>query len=207
MDNVTVVSILPYEIYDSKPNLYPGAFTIPAGKTKEPGLLEITKSIFWIPMAFGAPSLPASSSPSEVANSVVNDYVDALLGIGPNCRPGLWVESRVFQNSDHAAIQLKDKLPERINAQRNWFLSLVNMADAEFAKHKQPQSISDLQKMAARELNIQDRPWLLSLDQLQVNNCPACYNPVNMLAAICGHCKYIIDETKYNSMKFVTEVK
>ena len=205
-NKVSIISILPYEIFDSKPNLYPGTFTIPAGNSKSPGLLEVSRSIFWIPMAFGAPSLPATSSPTEVANSIINDYVNALLGVGPDCKPGLWVEPKTFESSEKARQELSLKMLPKIEAQRRWFLSLVNMADAEYNKHKQAQSISDLQKMAALELNIKDRPWLLSLDQLQINNCPACYQPVNVNAAICGACRYIIDETRYKSMKFAVEM-
>lgn len=204
MDKCTVVSILPYEIYDSKPNLYPGSFTIPAGTVRKPGLLEVRRSTFWIPMAFGAPSLPAHSSPDEVANSIVNDYVDAMLSVGPGQRPGLWVEERVFKDSDEAAALLIPVIPDKVKAQRQWFLTLVNMADAEFKKHGQAQSISDLQKLAARELQLNDRPWLLTIDQLSINNCPACYNPVNTNAVICGACKYILQPDRYESMRFAT---
>ena len=157
----TVVSILPYEINDSKPNLYPGNFIIPAGKMMKPGLLAVTKSAFYIPMAFGAASLQAFSSPFEVANSIVNDYVGALYSVSEDARPGLFVENSEFKDSDEAARLLADKIVKYNTSQRNWFMKLVNSADTEYKSHNNANAISDLQKMAARELNLKDRTWLM----------------------------------------------
>jgi hypothetical protein len=198
----TVVSILPLEIRDSKPNLYPGNFIIPAGMINKPGLLEVTKSVFYIPMAFGAPSLQAASSCLEVAESIVRDYVDALIGISDDNRPGIWVENQTFKDSQEAAIVLMPEIQKRIVAQRNWFVSLVNLADAEFRQHNQANSISSLQKLAARELNLKDRPWMITLDQLSVNNCPMCFSQVNAAAVMCGACRYVIKPELYDPKKF-----
>lgn len=198
----TILSILPHEIRDSKPNLYPGSFIIPAGTFKKPGLLTIEKSVFYVPMAFGAASLKATSSSYEVANSVVNDYVSALIEVSENCRPGIWVVNEKVKNATEASVIYVEQIQKYLAAQRNWFFSLVNAADAEYAKHHQAQSISDLQKMAARELNLKDKPWLLDISQLSINNCPACYAPVNANAILCPSCRYVIDKEKYNPANF-----
>jgi len=205
--SVTIVSILPYEIYDSKPNLYPGNFTIPAGNAAKPGLLEIERSTFHIPMAFGAPPMRAHSSPFEVATSVVNDYVGALLSVGPDTKPGVWVEDKTFKNSALAAVQLAEKIAEVLIKQQKWFFSLVNLADAEYNKHKNAMAISDFQKMAARELNLKDKPWLLDMSQLAINNCPACYAAINANAIICSSCRYVIKPELYDSKKFAVETR
>jgi hypothetical protein len=156
---------------------------------------------------FGAPSLAAHSAPDEVAKSIVNDYVNALLGVNSDCRPGIWVEEQVFRDSTDAAKKLINEIAARNVAQQKWFFSLVNLADAEFGKHHQAQSISDLQKLAASQLNLKDRPWMLSLDQLSINNCPMCYNPVNVSAIICGTCRYVLKPDQYHPEKFAVETK
>lgn len=199
---VTVVSILPIEIRDSKPNLYPGHFVIPGGNFTDPGLLFVEKSVFYVPMAFGAPSLQIASGALEVANSIVNDYVGALFGVSEDCRPGLFVKNKVFKNSKECAVECVGEIQSALAAQRRWFHYLVNEADAEFQKHHQAKSISDLQKMAARELNLKDKPWLLDITQLSVNNCPACYAAVNVNAALCPSCRYVINPEKYKGMTF-----
>ena len=200
----TVVSILPYEIQDSKPNLYPGNFIIPAGRFNNPGLLTVEKSVFYVPMAFGAPSLRAHSSAFEVANSIVNDYVGALLGVNDKRRPGLFVVNDSFNDSKEAAVKCATQIAELNIAQREWFHQLTQMADAEYNRHHQAESISDLQKMAARELNLKDKPWLVDISQLSINNCPACFAPVNANAALCGSCRYIINPEKYKNMSFAS---
>lgn len=199
---VTVVSILPYEIRDSKPNLYPGHFIIPAGKLTDPGLLFVEKSVFYVPMAFGAPSLQIASGALEVANSIINDYIGALLGVDENCRPGIFVKNKVFKDSKECAIECISDIQKSLGAQQKWFHRLVSMADAEYSKHHQAESISDLQKMAARELNLRDKPWLLDISQLSVNNCPACYTPVNTNAVLCPSCRYVLNAEKYKGMTF-----
>jgi len=201
----SVVSILPYEIADSKPNLYPGTFIIPAGRFESPGILQVTKSVFYVPMAFGAPSLQASSSSFEVANSIVNDYVGALLGINEDCKPGLFVINEVLTQKEILVKHLSE-IQKYLAAQRKWFMRLVTMADAEYSRHHQAESISDLQKMAARELNMKDKPWLLDISQLQVNNCPACYSPVNMNAVVCPSCRYVIKPDLYKQMTFAVSL-
>lgn len=201
---VSVISILPFEIKDSKPNLYPGYFIIPAGSSTKPGILTVEKSAFYVPMAFGAPSLQVYSGAIEVANSIVNDYIGALLGVGEDTRPGIFVKNEVFKNKADAAVQCAVEIEKYQDYQRRWFFELVQMADAEYSKHQQAKSISDLQKMAARELNLKDKPWLLSIEQLSVNNCPACYSPVNINATICGNCRYVINKEKYNPSDFAT---
>jgi hypothetical protein len=203
----TVVSILPREITDRKPNLYPGDFVIPAGNSVKPGLLIVTKSVFYIPMAFGAPSLQAVSAPHEVATSIVNDYVGALIGITDDCRPGLFVVNDGLSNPNEVVKQFGNEITKLRDAQNRWFMRLVTMADAEYDKHKQAESISDLQKMAARELNLKNKPWLLDINQLQINNCPACYLPVNTNAIICPTCKYILNMDKYNPKAFAVELR
>lgn len=203
----TVVSILPFEIRESKPNLYPGMFTIPAGTFKQPGYLKVTNSRFYIPMAFGAPSMAAHSPAYEVARSIVNDYVGALLGVNDECRPGIFVVDRDFKTDQQARDFLEDMLPAAKAAQDKWFFTLVNLADQDFNKHHQAQSVSDLQKVAARELNIKDKPWLLDITQLSLSNCPACYSAVNAQAVICPNCRYVIKPDVYKSMTFAVEVK
>lgn len=203
----TVVSILPYEIRESKPNLYPGNFTIPAGSILKPGLLKVTHSRFYIPMAFGAPAMAAHSPAYEVARSIVNDYVTSLLGANEDCRPGIFVVDRIFSSVREAASELIAELPAILEAQRKWFFSLVNTADAEFNQyHQNPQVVSDLQRMAARELNLKNKPWLQDFTQLSLNNCPACYTSVNDKAVICPNCRYVLNADKYKSMQFAVEV-
>jgi hypothetical protein len=199
---VSIISILPIEIRDTKPNLYPGNFIIPAGTRAKPGILTIGNSRFYVPMAFGAAPLPVQSYCLEVANSVVNDWIGALIEVTPECRPGIFVAPKQFNSTQQVLAELATELIKAEEAQRQWFMRLVNEADHEFSKHNQARSISDLQKIAGRELNLQNKPWLMTVDQLSVNNCPACFKPVNTNAVICGDCRYILKPDIYENMKF-----
>jgi hypothetical protein len=168
--------------------------------------LSVGKSAFYIPMAFGAPSLQAFSSPFEVATSIVNDWVGAMLTVSEDARPGIFVANKSFKSQGEAAGELATEIADRLQAQHRWFVKLVNEADKEYRTHNNGNAISDLQKVAARQLNLKDRPWLMDLTQMGLNNCPACYNPININAIICGHCKYVVNPEKYAQMTFASGI-
>lgn len=202
----SVISILPIEIRDSKPNLYPGNFIIPAGSVEKPGILTVGNSRFYVPMAFGAAPLAVQSYCTEVAKSIVTDWVGAMLSVDAESRPGIFVAEGQFKTTDEVRAKLATELVKAQIAQRQWFIRLVNLADHEFSKHHQAESISDLQKVAGRELNLRDKPWMMTVDQLSVNNCPACYHPVNVSAVICGSCRYVLKPEVYKNMTFAEVV-
>jgi hypothetical protein len=209
----TLVSIMPWAIREKKPGLNPGEFMLKPGSVKEPALFVIKKAQIRMmdqDFRFYAMDIPLK----QVAEDVVNCYNHALVGFEHNVAvPGFfWVEGSYeddpegTENGMTALEKLKKdhykSILEAEKKMRTWFERLVRMADDDWAVLPQHQQISDIQRTAAKYVNV-ERPWL-STDVSESKRCPACMSIVQSAAAVCFACKAILDIAKYEKMKFAT---
>ncbi|MHA2376731.1 MAG: hypothetical protein ACXAB9_11230 [Candidatus Thorarchaeota archaeon] len=210
----TLVSIMPWAIREKKPGLNPGEFMLPPGSVKEPALFVIKKAQIRMmdqDYRFYAMDIPLD----KVAADVVNCYNQALVGFEHEVAvPGFfWVEGAYEDDEDmkaegaQTALEKlkKDHYKTILDAEKKmitWFQRLVRMADDDWAVLPQHQQISDIQRTAAKYVNV-ERPWL-STDVSESKRCPACMSIVQSAAAVCFACKAILDITKYEKMKFAT---
>ena len=107
--------------------------------------------------------------------------------------PGLFYVPGEFTREklkvDHAGLLLK----AQVN-QKKWFLELVRIADILWARSNgNPLSISDDARMACKELNITQKPWLGDIQASELIRCVACGNLRNSAFPICAVCKAIAD--------------
>jgi hypothetical protein len=93
LDKSTVVSIYPRELVERKPTIQPGIFTIPAGSIEKPTLVVVGPSSWWRDIDIEQPLLEIVNGSVQVANSIVVDYCNGLLGCNMrDTMPGLfWV--------------------------------------------------------------------------------------------------------------------
>lgn len=203
-DISTVISILPFSPpVETKPGLVPGHFRIPAGTLEKPGVLIVPTCYYGI-YQLDWKSIRVPEPSTIVANSIVRDYIAALPCISygdneePVALPGLcWKEGQF--NERAVAHEFAEDLMQLAGYQRQWFKNLVDMADDDFAKFPMKRAISKLQKDAARALSL-NRPWL---SEIVMKNCPGCAQPVAEAAAICPHCRTIINEERAALLKRV----
>jgi hypothetical protein len=204
----TVISIVPFPIQEHKPGIYPGDFTIPASKLNEPVVLHLGESVYYVEVDENR-SLPVHSSPREMARSLVEDYVTSNLAYNPgdNAGPGVIWKDGMLSASDFK-LKFPKELEELIQKQWNWFIKLVKMADDDYEKTRRHQSISDMQRYAAKALNL-DKPWIISqpseqsiLQHSDTMRCAACQSFISKVAIICPQCKMIINEEKWKTLKF-----
>jgi hypothetical protein len=79
-------------------------------------------------------------------------------------------------------------------SQKKWFLELVRIADILWSRSNgNPLSISDDARLACKELNIQNKPWLGDMQTAELVRCIACGNLRNPQFPICQTCKAIAD--------------
>ena len=196
----TLVNIMPWPITEKKPAVNPGEFRLDPGSVKEPTLFVIKKAQIRMmdqDYRFYAMDIPLDT----VAKSVVDNYNQTLVGFEHEVAvPGFfWVEGE-FEDVE----ALKKKHYKTIlTAEKRmveWFKRLVRMADDDWAVLPQHQHISDLQRTAARYVNV-DRPWL-SADVSESSRCPACRTIVSTLAAVCFACKAILNAEAHAKIKF-----
>lgn len=203
MDKSTVVSIYPKKIREVKYTIEPGIFEIPPGSFDSPSVLVVGSSSWWKNMFDQEPSLEIVNSSIQVANSIVVDYCNGILG----CNMGDSMPGLFYLLGEHTAKDVKTK-PEFLGQlvaakakQDKWMATLVKMADVLWARHQgNPLVISDDMKMAAELLNMKDKPWMKDFTMMKMTNCPACGSMVNPSFPICGNCKTIINQEEYKKM-------
>lgn len=201
LDRSTIVSIYPKRIEETKHTLFPGLFIIEPGTYTNPSVLIVEPSSWWKDVSMGDERVPPLEIPVasiRVADSVIKDYCSGLLGCEMgSVMPGLFMVPGAFTVAE---IQKNNKnLVDAANLkQRAWFQVLVNMADVLWARtNGNPLCIADDMRLAARELEYKDKPWMQNYQHMELKNCPACGTLRNSNFPICANCKTILDPAAY----------
>ena len=193
MDKCTLVSIFPKETEpEKKPTIEPGTFQIPVGTYENPGILVIGGSSWWKDYDPEQPMLEIPVSSISVADSIIKDFCNGLLG----CNMGDAMPGFFFAMGEHTVLDIKTnfkmKLAEAKMKQDNWFKVLVRLADSLWARTGgNPLAIMDEMRLAARELNLNDKPWLKDFQVAELVRCNACGNLKNPAYPVCPTCKAI----------------
>lgn len=194
MDKSTVVSILPKRISERKATIQPGTFELNPGTFDNPSILVVGPSSWWREVDEHQPLLEIPVSSIQIADSIVRDYCNGLLACnmadqmpGLFYIPGEYTLERV--KKDHQLLLAKAQ-----QNQKKWYLELVRIADILWSRSNgNPLSISEDARLACKELNIQNKPWLGDMQQAELVRCVACGSLRNAQFPICQTCKAIVD--------------
>lgn len=194
-DKSTIVSIYPLEIFEVKPTIEPGEFRIPAGTRERPGCLIVGPSSWWKELEENQPLLEIPQYSNVVAESVVKDWAQSMLACDMGgAVPGVFYVAGAVSGMD-ILIKHKDRLDLAYEKQKNWYLALCNMADALWSTSGgNPRSISKIMRIAAKELGLEDKPWIKDFQMAAMHRCEACGGLRDSLYPICPHCK-VVDMT------------
>ena len=120
-----------------------------------------------------------------------------------DCMPGLF-----YIEGNHTAKDIKTKFTHRLEdakvKQNNWFTQICMIADASWvASGGNPRSVSDVQRMAAKLMGFEDKPWLKDYIMGQMHRCEACGGLRDPRYPICPNCKVIdLTHPKAKELKF-----
>jgi len=192
MDRCTIVSIFPKEIEEVKHTIEPGKFHIPAGTFEQPAILVVGSSSWWKDIDIDQPMLEIPVSSIQIADSVIKDYCNGMLGCNmSDTMPGLFFvlgESSVME----IKMKYKQKLEDVKVKQDNWYRVLVRLADSLWSRTAgNPLAIWEEMRLAARSLNLNDKPWLKDFQVAELVRCVACGGMRNPMYPICPTCKSI----------------
>lgn len=203
LDKATVVSIYPKEILEKKPTIQPGTFHILPGSPAKPTVLVVGPSSWWRDIDEDQPLLEIPVSAIQIAESIVKDYCNGILGCDMNEQmPGLFyvpggkmdAKLNVDTEATLAWVQKEyaGELKKAEKRQNNWYSLLVKMADSLWARSNgNPLAISDDMRMAARELNLtQVKDWMKDFQMVDMVRCKACGSLKNPLYPICASCHF-----------------
>jgi len=146
----------------------------------------------------GSISIP--QSPLKVARSVVNDWVEALLGVGEDAKPGIMAVVGDYP-AEAAAITFDAEIKALRAQQVNWFKNLVKIADDDWARFRQHKMITDLQRYACTALNI-DREWNIDVKEEAIVKCPACQSVMPASSVVCPNCRCVMNKEAYDKLTF-----
>ena len=199
----TVVSLVPWEIREEKPGLIPNSFYLPASDMKVPSVLSVGTSRHYVYLDQDRGHLPVRTPSTEVASSIVRDYVNAQQRVSPDAQPALfWVPS------EKTAIQIvkdhQDLITEALLKQSLWFVAVCQQADDDWAKYHRHTVVSDLQRRMAQILgwNPEQHEWMAPNVTAIGTRCPACGTLAMMGAVICAQCNCVLDAEKYKTLQF-----
>src|SRR6185369_6433308 len=149
LDVCTLVSIYPKPIVSDKPTLFPGKWRLEAGTYDEPSVLKVGPSSWWKDVGLDQPLLEIPVSAINIAASIINDYINGILECDMDtCKPGVF-----FVEGNLTAKEVKEKRKSELDLaaakQRNWYESLVRLADIQWARtNGNPLSIADEMRIA-----------------------------------------------------------
>lgn len=202
-DICTVVSIIPFELREFKPGVYPGNFNIPAClNEEEPVMFYVGSSVHVMQIGNKAP-ITIETPSFRIAKSLVDDYMDGQLWLDEECRPGLtWLQGRVELDvfiDRHTATH-----KELLTSQRNWALEIIKHTDDDYKRYRTHKVVSDQARYFAKKLGL-DTEWMHE-ETLGLNDvrCPACHTPVDQKAIVCSACRCILKPEEYKKLQFAT---
>ncbi len=194
LDKATIVSIYPRAINEIKHTIQPGIFNIEAGSIEKPATMVVGPSSWWRDIGEEMPLIEIPNGAIQIAESFVNDYCNGLLMSDMNeSMPGLF-----FVPGELSIEKIKkdysNAFAEAVRKQKNWFVNLVRLADAGWARtNGNPQAISDLMRMAAEALGQTDKDWMRASIEVDKVKCVACGNLRNPAFPVCSACNRIVD--------------
>lgn len=192
LDKSTIVSIYPKDIREVKITLSPGEFIIRPGSYDSPSLLVVGPSSWWREIDEDQPLLEIPVSSIQIADSVVKDYCNGILGSDMSeAMPGLFYVpgEQTVQTIRKSYQHELDKAQKR---QQNFFSVLVKLADALWARSNgNPLAISDDMRLAAKELNLQTKDWMKDFQMVEMVRCKACGSLKSPMYPVCATCHAI----------------
>ena len=199
----TVVSLVPFDIREEKPGLIPNSFFLPASDMKVPQVLKIGTARHYVYLDQDRGHLPVRNPSTEVAASIVRDYITSQLRVGPDSQPALFWVPDVKMPSQIMA-ENADLVKEALKKQITWFTLVCQQADDDWTKYHRHTVVSDVQRKMARLLgwSPEQHEWMTS-DLITTGiRCPACGTLGVPGAAVCAQCQCVLDSERYKNLQF-----
>jgi len=200
-DQSTVFSILPKHIKETKCTMDIAVYEIGPGTPEKPNRLLIKPSSWWKDVDIDQPLIEIPVSSVVIAQSFVRDYSNGIV----MCDMGESMPGLFFIPGDISVTALikdyKNQLDAAIRKQNNWFTNLVKLGDSMWARaNGNPLAISEDCRMAAKMLDIKDRPWAQDFKLEHSTACPACGTIRNSNFPVCANCKVVIDPKRFTEL-------
>ena len=197
IDKSTIISIFPKRIEEHKVTLTPPDYIIEPGTFKIPSTLIVETGCWWMERDEKQPLIEIPVYSTQVAESLVRDYCIGLFGVlWPSIRPGLfYVPGAYTPEQVREDKNIKGLLLKAQEQQRNWYLNLVRITDALWSRSNgNPLTVSDDARLAARELDLKGKDWMMNITALDMVRCINCGSSRNPDFPTCPVCHVMVDK-------------
>ena len=203
----TVVSLVPFNLREEKPGLLPGTFIIPASDMKTPQTLKVGTSRHYVYLDQDRGHLPVRTPSTEVAASIVRDYITSQQRVGPEAQPAIFWLAGSF-SPKQILEDYSELVSESLEKQHRWFTLVCQQADDDWSKYHRHTVVSDVQRKMAQILgwNPEQHEWMAPNMTAIGTRCPACGTLAMMGAVVCSQCQCILDAEKYKTLQFAKGV-
>lgn len=203
LDKSTVISIYPRPIDETKPTLQPGNFKIAPGSYEQPAILVVGSSSWWKELDEDQPLLEIPVSSILIADSIVKDYCNGLLGSNvTTIKPGLFFIPGEW-NVERIKKEHKKELDDALACQKRWYEALIKIADIMWSRSNgNPLSVGDDMRLAARELGKDNKEWVKDFQAVELVRCKACQVLNQSTVIVCPNCKVILNPEEFKRLNF-----
>ena len=206
LDVSTVISLYPKYIKEVKPTISPGIFVLEPGSVDKPFLLHVESSSYWLELQEEQPLMEIVNFSTQVADSIVRDYCQGLLGCNMNdMMPGLfWVPGR--HNIKELRANQQHLLDAAAAKQKRWYEALLNLADQLWAQtNGNPLCISGDMREAAKQLNVENKDWMANFVAVAQVQCKACGSLKDPRFPVCASCRAVdMEHPNAKDLKFAS---
>lgn len=194
----TVANFTPFEYVEKKPGQVPDEYIIPPATENDtiPGILHVknTHSNLYMPLqeyTYRVP-IPGDVLARDIAFALVSAKLEFEYGVS---------EPAIFAVEGHHSAyainhDFKKEVERALVKQAEWCRRLVKMADDDWQRLRQHKMITDVQRWAAKRLQL-NREWrdiatpVTAL--LETVNCQFCGTLRLKNVAICPSCRQVVD--------------
>lgn len=145
--------------------------------------------------------IPIDEKNFELRQEEGRYIAEQVIGIGKMLSPansflkyGVFIaagEKPTRQELEAARAELRKHFQELVQEARSAYAQGPKEAEA---------TIRETHRLAARELNLNDEPWLVTANPEARQKCPACGTMAAAEVILCPNCKFIFDEKKYAAL-------
>lgn len=205
----TLVSFSKTGIREVLPGMQIANYSLDAGG-KEGIVLHVQDSHYYKPDLDGKQDRVFVPS-AQIAESLVRMHITSQLEYKElEQHPAVFAIPDRELTVEQVKKEFAQKILEALKCQRKWYIALVRIADDDWARLKRHSMISEVQRIAARELGLK-REWLVVTDEETKLGCPFCgTNLLDPEAPICPTCGKVHNPQRLKDIELklgVTAVK
>lgn len=199
----TIISICNFPIDEKKTGLMPSEYGIPPADFGDISLLTVDDAFFFVYIDEARGYLRSVTPAFRLAQSIVQDFINAQLCRAVDAEPGLFCVRGSFKKEEIKNRFHREIVDARARHKR-WAEMLVAIGDDFWNSVQKRSSISQRSRDAANFLKI-DRPWLnvapaVIEPTVEMKDCPVCFERVNIKAIVCRSCKSVLDKEAYDKI-------